>query len=531
MRIAIAQLNPTVGDLDGNLAKMLAACARAKQQGAGIIVFPAHVLTGAPLGGLLSHEAFLNDAVAHLDDFVRECPLTAFVSAPALAVVQDEDGGNRVVKAVPALYMVSEQSAEILSSPTVHEGKNLSVVEFDELMVAVSFSARFTSEVKLPQVDVLIEVTGSRYGDASALPAATGELDDSRDAVRANGAFLVNVNSCGASDEVVFAGNSLAIAPDGTLLYAAPVDEEDLYVLDTEKPERLVSCQEAQMCEEERLWRGIVTGARDYLRKNGLSDVVIGLSGGIDSAVVATVAVDAVGADHVHGLLMPGPYSSEGSLSDAIELAENLGIETLEIPIGEPLESLHETLSVACGGSVDGLAAENLQARLRTVYLLTVSNARGWIVLNTGNKSEAAMGFSTLYGDTVGAYAPIGQLYKTQVYALARWRAEQGPSIPWGSIEKPPSAELYPGATDQDRLPPYELLDEVLLRHVEFGQGAETLVEAGFDRELVLQVLSAVRKNEFKRRIEPIGPHVSGTSFTEGRAWPITNGWREHSGK
>lgn len=531
MRIAIAQLNPTVGDLDGNLAKMLAACARAKQQGAEIIVFPTHVLTGAPLCGLLSHEAFLNDAVAHLDDFVRECPLTAFVSAPALAVVQDEDGGNRVVKAVPALYMVSEQSAEILSSPTVHEGKNLSVVEFDELTVAVSFSARFTSEVKLPQVDALIEVTGSRYGDASALPAATGELDDSRDAARANGAFLVNANSCGASDDVVFAGNSLAIAPDGTLLHAAPVDEEDFYVLDTEKPEQLVSGQEAQMCEEERLWRGIVTGTRDYLRKNGLSDVVIGLSGGIDSAVVAAVAADAVGAEHVHGLLMPGPYSSEGSLSDASELAENLGIETLEIPIEEPLESLHETLAAACGGSVDGLAAENLQARLRTVYLLTVSNARGWIVLNTGNKSEAAMGFSTLYGDTVGAYAPIGQLYKTQVYALARWRAEQGPSIPLGSIEKPPSAELYPGATDQDRLPPYEQLDEVLLQHVEYGQGAEALVEAGFDRELVSQVLSAVRKNEFKRRIEPIGPHVSGTSFTDGRAWPITNGWRERSGE
>ena len=529
MRIAIAQMNPTVGNLDGNLEKMLAAAEKAESQDADVIVYPAYALTGAPLAGLASSWAFAQDAQAHLTRFAQACPLLAVVGSEVL--LQAEEGDEHI--SALGLCIVSGGDVDVLNVPAVEEGSNAPVLEIGDATVALLAEGQFPPEAQLESVDLLVELAADTYLDDGALDAAHGSFERQAALATGNGAFVACANLCGAADGTVFSGSSMVVTPSGAVLHVAPLDAEDLFVFDTSKrniPE-LPASQSARLQDEEILWRGIVTGTRDYLRKNGFSDVVIGLSGGIDSAVVATVAADAVGAEHVHGLLMPGPYSSEGSLADARALADNLGIGTQEVAIGGPLESLHAALSAACGGAVDGLAAENLQARLRAVYLLTVSNARGWIVLNTGNKSEAAMGFSTLYGDTAGAYAPIGGLYKTDVYRLARWRAGQGPSIPRGSIEKPPSAELYPGATDQDRLPPYEQLDEVLLRHVEFGQGAETLVEAGFDRELVLQVLSAVRKNEFKRRIEPIGPHVSGTSFTEGRAWPITNGWREHSGE
>ncbi|MDR0350361.1 MAG: NAD(+) synthase, partial [Coriobacteriales bacterium] len=275
---------------------------------------------------------------------------------------------------------------------------------------------------------------------------------------------------------------------------------------------------------------------RDYVIKNGFTDVVLGLSGGIDSAVTATLACDALGAERVHGVLMPGPHSSQGSIDDAAELAENLGIETLTLPITEPLGAFYALFEDRLGQQGSFLARQNIQARIRTVYLMHLSNTFGWLLLNTGNKSEAAMGFSTLYGDTAGALAPLGNVYKTDVYGLARWRNERTRVIPEATLVKAPSAELYDGQTDQDSLPPYELLDRVLRLHIEEGFGIQRILEhlrhepdvEGLSEGLVAKVLQGVQAAEYKRRQEPLAPSLGNVDMRDDRSWPLTNGFIDH---
>ncbi len=524
MRIALAQVNPTVGDLDGNVGKMLAMARRAADEGADAVAFPAGALTGLPLAGLAASATFVEDAQAHLLKFGQDCPLVAFVPCMGrFASDEDAEGGEVVAE---GLYVVGDGSAELLCVPDLDEQRTCAVVEVAGTRVAVLLDGRFFGDVTLEGMGLLLELAADEYTYREAALPAWGEgLARPTSAASWWKAPLAHLSLVGGADAEVFAGGSYVLSATGELVHVSPVDAEDLFVFDTAASLAAIPEEEAELAPEEIWWRGIVMATRDYFAKNGFSDALIGLSGGIDSAVTATVAVDALGASHVHGILMPSPYSSEGSLADAAELAENLGIGTVTIPITGPMESFHEVLADACGGAVEGLAAENLQARIRAVYLLTVSNARGWLLLNTGNKSEAAMGFSTLYGDTAGAYAPIGGLYKTDVYRLARWRAAQGPSIPQESIDKAPSAELYPGAKDQDRLPPYEKLDAVLFDHVEGGLGAAELVAQGHDAALVRDVLRGVQRAEFKRRLEPMGPIVNGRSLTDAHAWPITNGW------
>jgi NAD+ synthase (glutamine-hydrolysing) len=283
-------------------------------------------------------------------------------------------------------------------------------------------------------------------------------------------------------------------------------------------------------------WKAITVCIRDYLHKNGFSDVLLGLSGGIDSAVTATLAVDALGAEHVHGLLMPGPHSSEGSIKDAEELAANLGIQTLTIAIDKPLQaftSLYDALPDAASAPGAELAQQNIQARIRTIHLMHLSNSQGWLLLNTGNKSEAAMGYSTLYGDTAGALAPLGNVYKSDVYGLAHWRNERKAVIPQSSIDKQPSAELYEGQLDSDALPPYPLLDNVLRLHIEEGMGVDQILEylsrtpesGKIDAGLVEDILDKVRAAEYKRRQEPLAPSLGYIDIGNDRGWPITNGF------
>jgi NAD+ synthetase len=283
-------------------------------------------------------------------------------------------------------------------------------------------------------------------------------------------------------------------------------------------------------------WKAIVISIRDYMHKNGFSDALLGLSGGIDSAVTATLAVDALGAEHVHGLLMPGPHSSKGSIKDAEELAANLGIQTLTIAIDKPLQaftSLYDKLPDIGPAPGAELARQNIQARIRTIHLMHLSNSQGWLLLNTGNKSEAAMGYSTLYGDTAGALAPLGNVYKSDVYGLARWRNERKAVIPQSSIDKQPSAELYDGQLDSDALPPYPLLDNVLRLHIEEGMGVDQILEylsrtpesGEIDAELVENILDKVRAAEYKRRQEPLAPSLGYVDIGNDRGWPITNGF------
>lgn len=524
MRIALAQVNPCVGDLDGNLSKLIDCARQAHAQNADLIIFGDQALTGAPLDGLVDSAAFVNDVQAHLGAFADASPVPALVSCACVNELDDD-----TLTVVPELFLAGVGELASIGAPILLESDVVPVIKVAGANIAVLLDGHFASDADLHDADVLVEMSCDAFGDDTAAPAARGDLGRMSSIASACDAFFVYANICGAADSTVFSGNSTVTAPNGSLVHAASIDEEDLFIFDT-APEARQEVQERPQVELkicEVVWRALVVGTRDYVLKNGFSDVIIGLSGGIDSAVVATIAVDALGPEHVHGMTMPGPYSSAGSLDDARTLAKNLGITCINVPISEPLDTFFQTLAETCGGEVDGLAAENLQARVRTVELMTVSNTYNWLLLNTGNKSEAAMGFSTLYGDTAGGYAPIGDIYKTEVYELAEWRLKQGRSIPRASIDKEPSAELYEGARDADRLPPYDELDELLEAHIEGEMGADELVEQGFSKDLIRNVLKTVQANEYKRRCEPIAPHVLGTSFGSGRSWPVTNGWSD----
>jgi NAD+ synthase (glutamine-hydrolysing) len=274
------------------------------------------------------------------------------------------------------------------------------------------------------------------------------------------------------------------------------------------------------------MYRALVTGTRDYVRKNGFTDVVVGLSGGIDSSLVAAIAADALGPEHVHGVAMPSRYSSEGSVSDAASLAENLGIDFRQVPIESPHAAFLDLLAPQFEGIPPGLTEENIQSRIRGVILMALSNKLGWLVLTTGNKSEAAVGYSTLYGDTAGGFAVIKDVAKTMVYRLCQWRNSQSPVIPADVLTKPPSAELRPDQRDDQSLPPYDVLDPVLLAYVEDDLTAAELVEAGFDEELVRRVVRLVDLAEYKRRQTPPGVRVTAKAFGRDRRVPITNGYR-----
>jgi len=355
---------------------------------------------------------------------------------------------------------------------------------------------------------------------------------------------LLYVNLVGGQDELVFDGDSLVVAEDGTLLARAPQFISAQITVDlaltgqtppssehaialpvpsrtrTELPEPTIA---PELSDEEETYRALTLGLADYVHKNGFTSVLLGLSGGIDSALVAAIACDALGADHVFGVAMPSEYSSEHSVTDAYDLAERTGLSIRTVPIEPMVRAFHTQLDLT------GLAAENLQARVRGTTLMALSNQEGHLVLATGNKSELSVGYSTIYGDAVGGFAPIKDVPKTQVWALARWRNEQsspGP-IPPNSIDKPPSAELRPDQLDTDSLPDYELLDDLLDAYVHADQGADTLIAAGYDAELVHRVIALTDAAEYKRRQYPPGTKISLRAFGRDRRLPITNRWRE----
>ncbi len=522
MRIALAQFNPTVGDLEGNATKILEACEYASQDDVDLVVFGAHALTGWPLDGLAYSQAFVDDARRVLEDVAQKAAAHLLISAPVLAEICDG-----VFEPLEELFVVDNQMLNSLGVPAIAQPDETFGVDFGCDGVSICLDGHFDEVVAEEGDTVLLEMCADTFDDPYALPAARGKLDRLQELAVESGRFVAYVNLAGCADDTVFAGGSAVVTPQGKLLHSCSVSSQEIVTFDTKAQEgvELADVEAARQEEPALAWEALVASVRDYVGKNGFSDVVIGLSGGIDSSVVAALAADALGASHVHGVLMPSKFSSAGSVDDALELARNLGIETLKIPISQPADAFCEALAKPCGGAVSGLAAENLQARVRTVYLMTLSNSYGWMLLNTGNKSEAAMGFSTLYGDTAGAFAPIGDIYKTQVYKLARWRAAQGSSIPQACIDKAPSAELYEGAKDSDRLPEYDLLDQILAAHIEGDMSAAQLKEEGFDAAFVDQVVRSVQANEYKRRAEPVAAHLDGVSLSSQRAWPITNGW------
>jgi len=577
LRVGLAQINTTVGDLEGNVAKVLEYVERARDLAVDIVSFPELTVTGYPPEDLLLRPSFVRDNLEALKSVVQGCggitAVVGFVDPPAGRQAADGDIYN--------------------SAAVIHDGRLADVYHkqrlpnygvFDEMryfqpgeghpvytVAGVGVGVNVCEDIWYPGdptraqalagAQVIVNINGSPYH------AGKRGFRQQMLATRAAdyGVFVCYTNQVGGQDELVFDGGSMVVGPEGVLLAQAAMFEEELLVCDLdveeafktrlhdarrrrERPAHSGEVQQVALSDdpfvaakpaverrlappleaEAEVYGALVVGTRDYVRKTGFEKVIIALSGGIDSSLVAAVAVDAIGKENVTGVSMPSRYSSEGSIKDAQELAERLGIELMIIPI-EPAHSAYlEMLDGAFGGTEPGVAEENVQSRIRGNIVMALSNKFGWLVLATGNKSEMATGYATLYGDMAGGYAVIKDVPKTLVYRLARYRNtwQDGLVIPEKVIEKPPSAELKPGQLDQDTLPPYEELDCILEAYVEDDRSAEEIVDMGHDRDLVVRVIQMVNRNEYKRRQAPAGVKITPRAFGRDRRLPIANRYR-----
>jgi NAD+ synthetase len=534
MRIALAQLNPTLGDLDGAFAAIRRAAAQAHAGGADLLVLPElAAMGGYPPRDLLERRALVVRQWHLISELARDLPLPVILGCAepddpgigpdlrnALVLL---DGGQVVAsyhkRQLPNYDVFDERRyfrpgdrAMVVSVKGVRIGLTVCEDIWSPEFAGIAYRSDPVGEL-VGQCDLIV--------NASASPYHAGKPDLRRRLVatvakRAK-VPVVYCNQVGGQDELLFDGDSCIIGPDGRWYASAPRWQEALVIGDLSAPIP-VPPSPANIPD---LYDGLVTGLRDYCAKTRQARVVLGLSGGIDSALVATLAADALGADRVIGLLMPGPYSSEGSVTDARILAENLGIEHHVLSINDAFHAAMGTLAPVFQGAPQGLAEENLQSRLRGVQVMAVANHRGAMPLTTGNKSEVAVGYCTLYGDTNGGLGPIGDVYKTTVWELSRYANTVRPRIPLASIEKPPSAELRPNQTDQDSLPPYDVLDRILIGYLERGLTADALIAQGEDPATVRRVVRLVEISEFKRRQSPPILRVSPKAFGTGRRMPI----------
>jgi NAD+ synthase (glutamine-hydrolysing) len=550
LRVALAQINPTVGDLAGNAALITKYTNEAVSAAADVIVFPEMVLTGYPVEDLAMRASFRSASKSALSQLVGSLD----PSIVSVIGYLDESATGAPQNRVAIVY-----GSKVVATYTKRHLPNYGV--FDEFRNFVPGDSTLVVRVKGIDIGIAIceDIWHSLADLASRKPGVVlvpngspyeRKKDDVRLALvqkRAQevGAPLAYVNMTGGQDDLVFDGDTIVVDAKGTVISRAAQFEDQLLVVDihaatqTSKPDVVISENGAEsagsvapviaarMSDHQEIWNALVMGLRDYVAKNKFRSVVVGLSGGIDSALVAAIAVDALGAKCVNGVAMPSKYSSDHSVEDATAFAANTGIHFRTVSIEPMVESFMQSITLK------GLAAENIQARVRGTTLMGISNQEGHLVLATGNKSELAVGYSTLYGDAVGGFAPIKDIYKTDVWALARWRNEQAISrgevapIPLRSIEKEPSAELRPDQKDSDSLPEYELLDQLLTRYVDGDEGSTALIAAGFDSALVMRVIGLVDKAEYKRRQYPPGTKVSARAFGKDRRLPMTSRWSE----
>ncbi|HXR74258.1 NAD+ synthase [Actinocrinis sp.] len=583
LRIALAQINPTVGDLAGNAALILDSARKAAADGAHILAAPEMALTGYPIEDLALRPSFVQAARAALDQLATRLAQEGLGELVVIAGYLDgiADDAPRIGRPAgsPLDAAAVIHRGSVLVRSAKHHLPNYGV--FDEYRYFVPGDV--LPVVRVRGIDVALVICEDLWQDggpvAAVAEANAGLLlsinaspyelnkDDVRHDLLARraaeaGCPVVYVNQVGGQDELVFDGDTLVVAADGQVLARAGQFTEELFVLDLELPAAEGPAQDAiasnglairrvvastgpaepyeprpaviapRLDDLGEIYQALVTGLRDYVRKNGFSTVLLGLSGGIDSALVAAIACDALRPQNVYGVSLPSRYSSDHSKDDAGDMARRTGLHYETVPIAPMVEAYLKTLADS-GTALTGLAEENLQARVRGTALMALSNQRGHLVLATGNKSELAVGYSTLYGDAVGAFGPIKDVSKTLVWALARWRDEEAERrgeiapIPRNSIEKEPSAELRPGQRDTDSLPPYEVLDEILELYVNGDHGREEIEARGFDPELVQRVLKLTDTAEYKRRQYPPGTKISAKAFGRDRRLPITSRWRE----
>ncbi len=547
MKIIALQLDSTVGDIEGNVDKALELINAAADSPTipDLAVLPPHFVSGYPLLGLAQSETFLDKVSCAYADLAKSSPVPILTLAHVKT--EDPDWPSQVYLVEAICLLSKDGGVQVLCELDDEDGLcDIAQVEIAETKIDVVVGDVSDFDPADFSASAIVNLVDTTY-DILRPEICSGEILTRCCALaREKNAWLVRLGSVGSQDSLVFPGAGAVITPEGELagdsvlfdeaIYSVSFDptvaedaawESEIEELDDREFGFAVRMDLEGIDDEAADWNAIVCSVADYVSKNGFSDVVVGLSGGIDSSLVATISVDALGPEHVHGVLMPSMYSSESSITDAMELASRLGISTVQIPIIEPFDAFESALSKAFEAEVEGLVRENIQSRIRTIYLMATSNKYGWMLLNTGNKSEAAMGYSTLYGDTAGAYAPLANVYKTRLYELARWRNEQSELIPINVLEKAPSAELRPGQKDQDSLPPYETLDAICSLYLEYGYSPQAIVDEGFDADTVNKVLSSIAANEYKRACEPIGPIIDGVSLTEDRQWPITNAFRD----
>ncbi len=546
MKIALAQINPTVGDFTGNLSKIVDASRRAAAEGARIAVFPELAICGYPPADLLDKPSFLARAVRAVEELrVATAGLSTAVLV-GVALPAPAGSGKRAVNAAVLLdkgEVLLEQHKMLLPFYDVFDeqryfapAKSQRVIDFEGERLAITICEDAWNDKNFwPQrlypvdpVEDIMRQHPSVLINISASPFWHGKLAVRERMLAAvatrHGVPIVFVNQVGGNDSLVFDGSSFALAADGSVLSQAASFEEDLVVteISATAATRPLLPQDGEAAETEAAYRALVLGTRDYVRKTGFRKVLIGLSGGIDSALVAAIACDALGAENVLGVGMPSQYSSTGSVEDSRRLAANLGMR-FEILAIEPLfREFSRTLEPLFAGLKADLTEENLQSRIRGTLLMALSNKFNSLVLTTGNKSEMAVGYCTLYGDMVGALAVIGDLVKTRVYALSRWVNRHGEVIPDAILTKAPSAELRPDQKDTDSLPPYEVLDPILEAYVErYESPAQIVGRYGFSAETVEQVVRLVERTEYKRQQAAPVLKVTPKSFGMGRRFPI----------
>ncbi len=547
IRIALAQTNATVGDLEGNLRTCVERVELAAERGAALVVFPEMMASGYPIEDLATRESFLNDSVEAVKNFAVELnnrglgQLVVVLGTPA--IVAEE---HRSPWAIAQNAAVIIREGRIWAGYAKHHLPNYSV--FDEYRIFIPGDQLISFELGALKFSMLIcediwqeggpvaKLREEKTDVALVLNGSPFEIDkdDRRVELVKNLAAkqdvaVAYVNLVGGQDDLVFDGDSLMIDANQNLIGRGKQFEEDLLLFDIESKTNIVPASEIashKLDDNWQVWNALVLGLRDYVNKNNFKSVILGLSGGIDSAVCAAIAVDAIGAHRVFGVSMPSKHSSDHSKSDAFDLAKRLGISIRTEPIKGAVKDLEKQLKLK------DVAAENLQARVRGTILMSLSNQEGHLTLTTGNKSELAVGYSTIYGDSVGGFAPLKDVSKSLVWQLARWRnsfaEQQGlpAPIPENSISKAPSAELRPGQVDQDSLPDYAILDEILDGYIERKLGREQLKAMGFDPSVVDKIVALVDRAEWKRRQGAIGPKITGMSFGRDRRLPITNKYR-----
>lgn len=544
LHITLAQINPIVGDIDYNLRKVRKVRDEAPKN-TDLIIFPEMTLSGYPPEDLVLNRAFIQKASEAIDELCRESAnhhALLFVGAPLLEGDKIYNaahviGGRKIIATIKKHHL---PNYGVFDDKRVFEAGPLPepiAIKDHKIGFMICEDMWFTdvaARLKEKGAQILIAANASPYETGKherRLLAAAARMSET-------GLPLLYLNQVGGQDDLVFDGASFALSEQGRPVLQANSFAEDIHHMLWEN-----SGTGHWLCAAdnitpvptgpEAIYRAAMTGLRDYVTKSGFPGVILGLSGGIDSALAAAIAVDALGADAVQGVLMPSPFTSQDSIEDAQELAHNLGIHTDTIPIESAVQAFENLMQPHFNAKTPGTVQENIQPRCRGIILMALSNANGRMVLSTGNKSEIAVGYATLYGDMCGGYNPLKDIYKTQIYELARWRnahkpshsfGPQGPVIPERCLTKAPTAELKPNQTDQDSLPPYDLLDTILEQLIEQDKGTDAIASAGFDRAIVEKIATMVRASEYKRRQAAPGPKISARAFYRERRYPLVNG-------